>query len=280
MPPRRIITGRSQEPRKRFVEELRLLRSRKGDSLRKLGEVLGWDWSLFGKMESGETLGGPEVVQALDQHYGTPGLLLTLWELAMADPTQFKERYRRYMILEAEAVSLWHFGVSVLPGLLQTPDYARAVLAAGGLSGEELSQQIQARIGRRALLDGEAPPHFRALISETVLRTPLQDVEEWRRQLEHLLEMAERPNVTLQVLPLTAGPHGLVSTDVMFLRAPDGSTVAYTENALSGDLIEQPQQVQSLQLAYDAIRDLALSPVESRKFITQMLEEVPWDPST
>ncbi|MGW2257638.1 helix-turn-helix domain-containing protein [Streptomyces sp. NPDC001780] len=280
MPPRRIITGRSQEPRKRFVEELRLLRSRKGDSLRKLGEVLGWDWSLFGKMESGETLGGPEVVQALDQHYGTPGLLLTLWELAMADPTQFKERYRRYMILEAEAVSLWHFGVSLIHGLLQTPEYAGAVLAAGGLSGEELSQQVEARIGRRALLDGETPPHFRTILSETVLRTPLQDVEEWRRQLEHLLEMTERPTITLQVLPLTAGLHGLNSTDVMFLRSPDGSTVAYTENALSGDLIEQPQQVQSLQLAYDAIRDLALSPVESRKFITQMLEEVPWDPST
>ncbi len=82
MPPRRAVTGRSQEPRQRFVEELRLLRAQKGDSLRQLGEVLGWDWSLFGKMERGETLGGPEVVQALDQHYGTPGLLLTLWELA------------------------------------------------------------------------------------------------------------------------------------------------------------------------------------------------------
>src|SRR5262245_40114139 len=80
MPPRRVVTGRSQEPRRRVAEELRLRRAKKGDSLRKLGEVLGWDSSLFGKMESGQTLGSPEVVEALAQHYGTGDLLLTLWE--------------------------------------------------------------------------------------------------------------------------------------------------------------------------------------------------------
>lgn len=159
MPPRRVITGRSQEPRRRFAEELRLLRTERGESLRKLGEVLGWDWSLFGKMESGQTLGSPEVVQALDQHYGTPGLLLALWELAVGDPTQFKEQYRRYMMLEAEAVSLWQYSVSRPPGLLQTAAYAREALAAGGLKGEELDQQVDARIGRWKVLEGGATHH-------------------------------------------------------------------------------------------------------------------------
>nr|WSZ95773.1 helix-turn-helix transcriptional regulator [Streptomyces sp. NBC_00857] len=280
MPPRRVITGRSQEPRKRFVQELSALRAQKGDSLRKLGEVLGWDWSLFGKMESGETLGGPEVVQALDQYYGTPGLLLTLWELAAGDLTQFRERYRRYMILEAEAVSLWHYGVSVLPGLLQTEGYARELLAAGGASGGELTRQVKARIGRRELLDGEGAPRFRAIVSETVLRTPLRDAQCWQEQLEHLAAMAERPNFTLHVLPTASGLHGLVSTDVMFLRMPDGRTVAYTENAHQGQLVEEAAPVEGLQLAYDFVRDLAMPPVESRKFVMRMLEEAPWDPST
>ena len=71
MPPRRVVTGRSQEPRQRFAEELRLLRA-----------------------QSGETLGGPEVVQALDQHYGTPGLLLTLWELALVPDTPVRRSRR------------------------------------------------------------------------------------------------------------------------------------------------------------------------------------------
>jgi transcriptional regulator with XRE-family HTH domain len=280
LPQRRLVTGRSQEPRQRFAEELRQLRAGKGESLRQLGERLGWDWSLFGKMEKGETLGSPEVVQALDQHYGTPGLLLALWELAAGDHTQFRERYRRYMALEAEAVSLWHFAVSVLPGLLQTPGYAREVLSVGGLKGVELEQQVKARMGRRDLLEGEDAPPFRSILSEAVLRTPLRDREEWRAQLEFLTEIAERDNVTIQVLPFSAGPHGLVSAAVMFLRLPDARTVAYVENSFSGELIEKYATVERLQRAYDAVRDLALSPAESRKFILRTLEEVPCDSST
>jgi transcriptional regulator with XRE-family HTH domain len=280
MPQRRAITGRSQEPRQRFAEELRKLRTGSGASLRQLGERLGWDWSLFGKMEKGETLGSPEVAQALDQHYGTPGLLLALWELAAGDHTQFRERYRRYMALEAEAVSLWHFAVSVLPGLLQTPGYAREVLAVGGWKGKELDRQVEARMGRRELLVGEDAPPFRTILSEAVLRTPLRDAGEWRAQLEYVAELSERETITIQVLPQTAGVHGLVSTDVWLLRLADGRPVAYTENAYWGELVEESARVERLQRAYDVVRDMAMSLAESRKFILRMLEEVPCEPST
>lgn len=278
MPQRRVITGRSQEPRQRFAEELRSLRRTSGISLRALGERLGWDWSLFGKMEKGETLGSPEVVQALDTFYKTPDLLLALWELAAGDHTQFRERYRRYMALEAEAVSLWHFAVSVLPGLLQTPGYAREVLMAGGMRGKELDQQVEARMGRRELLEGEDPPPFRTILSEAVLRTPLRDAAEWRAQLEYLRQVSERPNVTVHVLLHGAGVHGLMSADMWYLLLPHARTVAYTENGYQGELIEEAATVVRLQKTYDAVRDLALCPAESRKFILQMLEEVTCDP--
>ncbi|MFD4132146.1 helix-turn-helix domain-containing protein [Streptomyces goshikiensis] len=275
MPQRRVITGRSQEPRQRFAEELRILRTGSGASLRQLGERLGWDWSLFGKMEKGETLGGPEVVQALDQHYGTPGLLLALWEVAAGDQRQFRGQYRRYMALEAEAVSLWHFAVSVLPGLLQTPGYARELLTAGGMVEPELTQQVEARMSRRELLEGEGAPRFRTIIAEAVLRTPLSESGVWREQLEYLLEMAERPQVTVHVLEQSAGLHGLMGMDVWYLLLPEGRTVAYTENGYRGELIEEANPVVRLQTTYDAVRDLALSPAESRKFILRMLEEAP-----
>ncbi|AVV40896.1 transcriptional regulator [Streptomyces sp. P3] len=280
MPARRVVTGRSQQPRKRFAEELRLLRNGRGESLRELAEHLGWDASTLGKMESGTNLGSPEVVEALDTHYGTPGLLLALWEVAMGDNSQFKEQYRRYMDLEAEALSLWHYGVSILPGVLQTAEYAREVLTLGGLKGPELEQQVEARTGRRKLLEGDDAPPFRALLSEAVLRTPLKDAKAWRGQLESLLEASERPGIALQVLPMRAGLYGLVSTDMMFLRLPDGTTVAYAENAHRGELIAETQAVERLQRRYDAMRDLAFSLVESRKFIMRMLEEVPCEPST
>ncbi|WTO41388.1 helix-turn-helix transcriptional regulator [Streptomyces achromogenes] len=278
MPQRLAVTGRSQEPRARFTEELRRLRTERGLSLRDLAKAVGWDASQFSKMESGQTLGGPEIVQALDQYYGTPGLLVTLWELAVADPTQFKEQYRRYMVLEAEAVSLWQYSVSRPPGLLQTAGYAREALAAGGLKGDELEQQVDARTGRRKVLEGDDPPPFRVLLSEAVLRNSLRDPREWKGQLEHLAEAAVQPNITLHVLPFGAGLHGLDSTDVMFLRLPGGRTVAYVETDVRGELIEDVSKVERFHRTYDAVRDLALSPAKSQKFILRMLEEVPCEP--
>ncbi|MFC8593720.1 helix-turn-helix domain-containing protein [Streptomyces atroolivaceus] len=280
MPTRRAVTGRSREPRARFAEELRHLRTERGESLRQLGERLGWDWSLFGKMEKGETVGGPEVVQALDQYYGTPGLLLAMWELAISDHSQFKERYRRYMALESEATSLWHFAVGVLPGVLQTEAYAREVLAAGRLSGEEIDVQVKARLTRRDLLEGKGAAHFRSILSETVLCTPLRESSAWREQLKHLLEVADTAQTVVQVLPHSAGAHSLSSTDVMFLRVAQGRTVAYVESASHGTLLEESRQVEELQQMYDSVRDLALSPGESRKHISRLLEEIPCDPST
>ena len=280
MPQRLVVTERSHEPRKRFAEESRRLRVERGLTLRDLMKAVGWDASLFGKMERGGTLGGPEVVQALDQYYGTEPLLLTLWELAVGDPRQFKEQYRRYMTVEAEALGLWQYSVSAPPGLLQTDGYVREALAAGGLRGEELEQQVEARVRRRKLLEGEEAPPFRAIISEAVLRMGMRDKQAWRQQLEFLAEVAEHPNITPHVLPFGSGVHGLTNTDTMFLRLPDGRTVAYTENDVRGELIEETERVERLQRAYDAVRDLAMSPAESRSFVLRMLEEVPCEPST
>lgn len=278
MPQRRAITGRSQEPRLRFAEELRLLRAERGVSLRGLAEVVGWDASQFGKLENGHTLGGPEVVQALDQYYGTNGMLLTLWELAVADPTQFKERYRRYMVLEAEAVSMWQYSPSIIHGLLQTPEYATELLTQGGLAGAELDKQVLARMGRRELLLADGGPQFRTILSETVLRSPLRDLAAWHAQLRHLLVMGESPNVTIQVLPLAKGLHGLTNTDTMFLHGA-GRIVAWVETGYSGELVQETTAVDQLQLRYDRVRDLALTPDESREFIGRILQEAPCEPS-
>ncbi|MBZ6251756.1 MULTISPECIES: helix-turn-helix domain-containing protein [Streptomyces] len=279
MPQRRAITGRSQEPRARFAEELRLLRHARGASLRGVAEVVGWDASQFGKMENGHTLGGPEIVEALDQYYGTGGMLLTLWELAVADPTQFKERYRRYMVLEAEAVSMWQYSPSIVPGLLQTPEYAAELLRQGGQTGVELDKQVAARMGRRERLLAEGGPQFRAILSETVLHSALRSTAEWRAQLRHLLVLGERPNLCIQVVPWAVGLHALTNTDAMFLHGA-ARIVAWVETGYSGELVQETTAVDQLQLRYDRVRDTALSPGASREFIDRMLEEAPCEPST
>ncbi|MEW2118708.1 helix-turn-helix transcriptional regulator [Streptomyces sp. NPDC005474] len=275
---RRTVTSLSQQPRARFAEELKALREANGDSLRQLGERVGWDFSLFGKMENGHTLGSAEVVQALDQYFGTGKLLVTLWELALADKSEFKEQYRAYMEFEAEALSLWHFGLSSVPGVLQTRGYATEVLAAGGNRGDALTRQVEARVNRGVLLVAEDAPRFRTILYEAVLRLMLRDRAAWVEQLEHLVAMSERANVTVQVLPFSAGPFGLMSGTVMFLQLAEGRVVAYTENDLHGEVIEDGGQIERLQAAYDAMRDRALSPAESRKFIEELLEGARCDP--
>ncbi|MEU9996088.1 helix-turn-helix transcriptional regulator [Streptomyces sp. NPDC050848] len=278
MPARRVVTGRSQEPRKRFAEELRKLRTERGESLRRLGEVLGWDWSLFSKMEKGETLGGPEVVQALDQYYGTQKLLLALWELAAGDPTQPQRDYRQYFELEAEAVSVWNYAPCLLPGLLQTESYARTLMETGIHEGDELARQVEARLRRQERLTGADALSLRAVLSETVLRTPLPNQAQWQEQLEHLLAVGDRRNVTIQVVPHSAGLHALNSTHVTFLRLPDGRVVAWVESGFTGNRIDVTADVDLLQRRHDHVRDLALSPGDSRKFIMRRLEEAQCEP--
>jgi transcriptional regulator with XRE-family HTH domain len=275
MPPRRPVSGRSQSPRARYAEELTTLRREKGVSLRALGDAVRCDHSHLGHMEHGTTLGGPELAQELDKFYGTTHLIV-LWELAMRDPTQFRERYRRYMSLEAEATGLHKYAPSVVPGLLQTPAYARALLkAAGPIDEDDLTEQVEARIGRQDILSRDEPPQFRAIIDEAVLTRPLSDPAEWREQLMHLSAVSDWPNIAIQVVRSAVGLHGLASTDTMFLWLPDGRTVAYVETGYSGELAEETREVDRLRVAYDQLRDLALGPPAARELITQYLEEVP-----
>lgn len=281
MPPRRTITGRSQDPRQRFAEELRALRDAKGVTLRQLAAELGWDQSQFSKMETGASLGGPEIVEALDIYYGTTPVLLALWEIAVTDLGRFRAEFRPYMELEAGAVRMWQYSPAIIPGLLQTPGYARELLVAGGMyEEEELASQVDARVTRPELVLGDGAPRFRSIISEGALRTPLRNYAEWRGQLEHLLHMSERGNITIHVLPTSVGLHALASTDVMFLCDEDMKVVAWVEGGYTGELVESNGEVERLQLRYDLVRDVALSPGESRQFIRQLLEEAPCEPST
>ncbi|MBU7596295.1 helix-turn-helix domain-containing protein [Streptomyces sp. P38-E01] len=279
MPIRRAVTGRSQEPRARFAEELRSCRRRHGKTLREVGAAITWDHSHLGRMELGETLGGPEMVQDLDRLYGTDYLLI-LWEIAQKDPSQFRARYRRYMAMEAEATSIQIYSPAVVPGLLQVESYARALLSAGGLTGSSLETQVKARCERRHLLHAPNAPFLRVILSEAVLRTPTKDPAHWAQQLHHLLRTTELPNVSVQLLPLATGFHALTNMYVDFLRLPDARTVAWIESGYSGELVEETSPVERLVLSYDRLRDEALPVAESLKLIADLIKEPPCDPTS
>jgi hypothetical protein len=201
---------------------------------------------------------------------------MELWEIAR-DQSAFRDKYQRYMLLESTAESIYMYSQGVLPGLLQTEAYARELLGQS-MAEIDIDEQVTARLDRQVILRGDDAVEFRAVIDESTLRRPLRDTQTWRQQLAHLVAMAELPNVAIQVLPLTAGLHCLSNTDLILLWQPDGTYVAYSETGYYGELYEDSRDARPMRVAYDRLRDLALSPRDSVALIEQLMEDSSCDP--
>ncbi|MET8945326.1 helix-turn-helix transcriptional regulator [Streptomyces sp. NPDC004542] len=254
-----------------LAKELARLREASGKSLGDLATETTYDRTYLHKLETGVKLGSPEVMAALDKVYGTGEHLGELWELARSDAV--KDKYRHFMDREKEATMRYEYACSTIPGLLQTEPYMREQLRTARPRDEnELDEQVAARLGRQNLLDGDDAVEFRAVLDESAVRRPLSDPDEWKQQLDRLLELAELSNVTLQVLPFSAGLQHILGGSLTLLWLPGGRNIAYTESAYSGDLVEDPTDVEQLRLSYDLLRDSALSPRDSVALIRTILE--------
>jgi hypothetical protein len=202
--------------------------------------------------------------------YGTTPLLMGFWKLAKAGRAPFRHAFEQYLEFEAQARLIYQYAPCIVPGLLQTEAYAREILAMAEADGIE--DQVAARLARKGLLTDENAPKYRAILDEAVLRRALPDSKAWRDQLFHMVEMARLPNVTVQVLPQAAGVHDLMGINLILLSLRNGGSVAYLEGGGSGDLREDPEDVDGYRADYDRLRDLALSPRESVAFIERLME--------
>ncbi|MGW7294139.1 helix-turn-helix domain-containing protein [Streptomyces xiamenensis] len=263
---------RKPHARRLFMEELALLRQESGMSLAQLAEKVRFDRSYLHKLETGLRLGDEATSRALDQCYGTGRHLQQLWKLAKEEV--FPDRFKRYMRLEDEARVMHCYSESTILGLLQTEEYAREQLRTGWPKDEnEMEEQVGARMRRQEVLTRESRLHLRAILDESALRRQLRDPAAWSRQLAHLLEAAERPNITIQVLPFSAGLQHLLGGSLTVLTMLNGTSIIYEESSTTGELMEEPGDVEHRKLSYDQLRDAALTPVESVAFIRSLLEE-------
>ncbi|MFI1867450.1 helix-turn-helix domain-containing protein [Streptomyces jumonjinensis] len=271
MPPRKSQYGH-RTARQILADELAQLREQSGKTLSTLSEDTTYDRSYLHRLENGTAVGSPEVMAALDRVYGTGRELQLLWEVAKNDA--FADKYKRFMALERRATVRYQYSCGTVPGLLQTEAYAREVLKVGRPRDEHaLEEQVVARLSRQSILRQEDAPHFRALLDEAVLRRPATDPKVWRDQLGALLEATELPNVTLQVVPFSIGLHDLLGGSLTILWLPNGTAVAYMESSKSGELVEDPGDVEAFRLSYDLLRDSAMSPRESTSLIQQLMED-------
>ncbi|MEV0777611.1 helix-turn-helix transcriptional regulator [Streptomyces sp. NPDC050433] len=207
-----------------------------------------------------------------DQIFGTDGLFKRLNEEVTAQ--SFPALFRRRMALEREAIAIWEWSPTVIPGLLQTAAYARAMLAAGDprASDKEISASVRARLARQELLRGAAPPSLRVVLCESVIRRRVGGAEVMREQLGALLNHGARPTTRLQVLPLDAEPHLLINWPVTFLTAASHVTLVCVENYLTAGIIEEPEHVRTATHAYDGLTSEALSARESAALLREQME--------
>ncbi|MFF8588585.1 helix-turn-helix domain-containing protein [Streptomyces althioticus] len=214
-----------------------------------------------------------ELARALDTALGADDLLVELWPYVYREA--FPDWSRKFMEYSERAVAVRQYAAHVVPGLLQTEDYARAVLKVGRtLSSEaQLEERVALRMGRQGRLDAPDRPQLWVVLDEAVLRRPVGGLPVMRDQLARLLAAAAKPHITVQVLPFDQGEHEVMGGSLTVLTMPDGTEVAYTEGAHHGQLVEEPDEVASLALTYDRLRAAALPPLMSLDMIRSVRED-------
>ena len=183
--------------------------------------------------------------------------------------------YREYAGLEAEATSISDYGLGMVPGLLQTADYARAIVRAAVPKWvpEEVEQRVQGRMARQQRLHGETAPHFEAVVDESVLHRVVGSPAVMQAQLEQLLELSDLPNVTLRVIPYEAGALPVGNNKFIILRFanPAISDVVFIEG-LTGDLyLDDPRELETYIMTFRTLVHLAASPDATRGIIEAMI---------
>jgi hypothetical protein len=169
------------------------------------------------------------------------------------------------------AAAIDTFGALLVPGLLQTAEYARTVLLAlrPDLPAEQIERRVELRMARQSILAGDDPPTLRAVLDEALLRRPVGGRAAIRRQLHHLAEAAARPNVRLQVLPFGVGAHpGMDGAFTVFrFPKPTDPEVVHLEHT-TGDLyLETAEETARYAAAFDELSAAALEPDESAALV-------------
>jgi transcriptional regulator with XRE-family HTH domain len=183
--------------------------------------------------------------------------------------------FEAYVGLEEAASRIRAYELQFVPGLLQTPEYARAVtlLGHGGADGAEIDRRVSLRMARQALLDSPRAPHLWVVLDEAVLRRPVGRPDVMRGQLRHLLACAQRPGITLQVLPFRVGGHAAAGGPFSILRfaEPDLPDIVYLEQLTSALYLDRREAVEHYIEVMDRLCVSALPAQQSMEMIANVL---------
>lgn len=262
----------------RLGKQLRVLRESVGKSQDEAADHLGVKRPSISRIENGRYAILPKHVRSLCALYqveeAQSQLLIRLAEESNERGwwTSYGEGvpdwFETYVGFEADAREIRTYQSELVPGLLQTPGYVRAIMAAYRSDGDEIEKAVAFRLERQKRMEIRQPS-LRFVLNEAVLRRPVDDM---REQIEHLIEMSRREFITLQVLPFEAGPHRGMRSSFALLTLPDESdpNFVYLEHDEGAVYLERPGDLRRYVHRFDALVDLALLPSDTEEFLVSL----------
>ncbi|MFC9506942.1 Scr1 family TA system antitoxin-like transcriptional regulator [Streptomyces sp. NPDC057002] len=268
-----MANGSRQAAWEFFGTELKRRREDAGITQVELGSRVFVSGGYIGQFEQAIRKPQLDVAQRIDGVLQTDGIFERLCR-KLIDDKRYADYFAEVLALEKQATAICEFEPTVVPGLLQTPAYARALtLATHPFAADEfIEDRVAARVERAQILDDATRPVYWAVVHETVLRIPVGSPDVAAQALDHMADLASARKVVLQVLPFSAGAPAN-NGSLRFMEFEDAPPVAYTETSFSGTLIDDPAMVKRAQRAYDLLRGAALSPEASLALIRSAAED-------
>ncbi|HEX4833995.1 MAG TPA: helix-turn-helix transcriptional regulator [Trebonia sp.] len=273
----KAVDGKS--PLKVFGEMLKFFRERAGLSAQELATAVIVSLGLLRKIEAGTRAPSADLVKRCEglARLRCEGVLQQLYD-SMAEYLRvgiFPGWFAGWPGMEAVARRLRNFESMVIPGLLQTEGYSSAIISARlGITVDELHEEVDARLNRQAILTRDKPVELWVILDEVVLRRPVGSKEVMREALMHLLEMARRPNIVVQVIPLEAGAHVGLDGPFMIAEFDNAADAAYQDTAVSGQIIEDQDGVRQLARTWDGLQRVTLTEPQSLRKIEETITEL------
>jgi transcriptional regulator with XRE-family HTH domain len=277
--------------RRQLAARLKELQDDSGKTLAEVGAIVEVNQGSLSRIMNGDRGTSPVLVKALLDCYGVtdPAVREDILDLVRADQAQRQKWWRKYsavinttqyggyLELEQSATTLRSYEPQLVPGLLQTPEYARQVITAMrvDLDAKQIQDLVDVRMKRQSLLVREDAPKLWAVIDEAAFRRIESKPAVLKEQLEHLLDVEPRTNITLQLLPFDAGFHPGLYGSFMLMGFPEPNPdVVWVENLTNSVYFEGSDDVGRYTEVFDHLRATALGPPETRSRIKDMLKEL------
>ncbi|RCW37477.1 helix-turn-helix protein [Halopolyspora algeriensis] len=265
--------------RKTLGAELRKLRTAAGGSIEQVAELLGCSTGKVSHIETGRNSPSKTELMVLMDHYSLPSDHRKLLEETRQEARKrgwwstyrLPSWFRDYVGMETDASRVRTFEIELLPGLLQTEEYMRAINVLGShiTDPSEVERQVALRLERQKRLRAEEPLEVTAVISEASLARCASDPTLAITQFSHLVEAAQQPNILLQVLPFRTGLHSSMTGSFTLLDFPPETwpPTAYQEYAVGGHLVDEQEAVSALSTVFTHLQERALNVEDSIKLI-------------